>query len=215
MTMKALLVNGSPHEKGCTYTALEEVASALEKNGIETEICWLGKAPISGCVACGYCYKAHECAIHDALYDFAEHAKDADAFVFGSPVHFSGATPQIAALMSRMLYSGMVSIAGKPVAAIVSCRRGGASASFEQLNQFFGISGALTIGSQYWNSVHGNTPDEVRQDLEGLQVMRTLGNNIAWTLKCIKAGEEAGIFYPELEPRVRTNFIGEGEGKRG
>lgn len=214
--MKVMLVNGSPHEKGCIYTALTEVAGALEKNGIETEIFWLGIKPISECIACGHCWGGGGCAIKDRMTEFAEAAQGADGFVFGSPVHFSGVAPQLAACMSRMCYSGMVNLAGKPCASVVSCRRGGNSATFEQINQFFGITGAITVGSQYWNDVHGNSPEEVKQDLEGLQIMRTLGNNMAWIIKCIEAGKQEGIEYPEFEPRVRTNFIEPaGENARG
>lgn len=205
--MKVMLVNGSPNPSGCTFTALSEVAKALEKEGIETQIFQVGKQPIAGCVACMSCRKTNTCVFEDPVNDFAKEAQGADGFVFGSPVHYAAASGHITSFMDRAFYSGGIDFAGKPAAAVVSCRRGGASAAYDQLNKYFGIAGMLVVGSQYWNSVHGNTPDEVRQDLEGLQTMRTLGRNMAWALKCIEAGRNAGIEYPEREPMERTNFI--------
>ncbi len=206
-TMKVLLVNGSPNEKGCTFTALKEVESTLKCGGIETEIFQIGKKAVYPCIECGGCNRDHGCVFEDVLQSFIEKAKTADGFVFGTPVYFAAANGQLVNLMTRAWYCGAVDFAGKPAAAVVSCRRGGASATFDQVNKFFGISGMITVGSQYWNSVHGNTPDEVMQDLEGLQVMRTLGRNMAWIVKCIEAGKAQGITYPEFEPRVSTNFI--------
>ncbi len=206
--MKVVLVNGSPNAEGCTFTALTEVAGALRESDIETEIFHVGRAPISGCVACRACVKTGKCVISDVVHDFAEVARDADGFVFGSPVHFAAACGHVTSFMDRVFYSGMVDFAGKPAASVVSCRRGGASAAYDQLNKYFGIRGMVVVGSQYWNSVHGNTPDEVRQDLEGMQTMRTLGRNMAWVLKCIEAGRKAGVEYPvREEPPARTNFI--------
>lgn len=205
--MKVLLVNGSPKAKGCTYTALCEVAGALEKNGIETEIIQVGTAPIAGCMGCGACVRTGKCFIEDGVNEFVEKAKLADGFVFGTPVHYAAASGAITSFLDRAFYGKGGAFAGKPGAAIVSCRRGGASAAFDQMNKYFTISSMPVVSSQYWNQVHGNTPEEVRQDEEGMQTMRTLGNNMAWLLKCIEAGKEAGISFPEKEPAVRTNFI--------
>ena len=205
--MKILVVNGSPHANGCTYTALCEVAAALEAEGIETEMIQVGAKPVSGCLGCGSCIKTGKCVIDDVVNDFVEKAKEADGFVFGSPVHYAGASGAITSFMDRAFYGKAAIYADKPAAAIVSCRRGGATAAFEQLNKYFTISNMPIVSSQYWNMVHGNTPEQVRQDLEGLQTMRTLGKNMAWLLKCIQAGKDAGIAKPEREAKVATNFI--------
>ena len=205
--MKVLLVNGSPHAQGCTYTALCEVAAALEKQGIETELFQVGTKPISGCLGCGACIKTGKCVIDDVVNEFVEKAKDADGFVFGSPVHYAGASGAITSFMDRAFYGKGAVYANKPAAAVMSCRRGGATATLDQLNKYFTISNMPIVSSQYWNMVHGNTPDEVRQDAEGMQTMRTLGINMAWLLKCIKAGKAAGIAMPEREAKVATNFI--------
>ena len=205
--MKVLLVNGSPHAQGCTYTALREVAAALEKQGIETELFQVGTKPISGCLGCGACIKTGKCVIADVVNEFVEKAKDADGFVFGSPVHYAGASGAITSFMDRAFYGKGAVYANKPAAAVMSCRRGGATATLDQLNKYFTISNMPIVSSQYWNMVHGNTPDEVRQDLEGMQTMRTLGINMAWLLKCIEAGKAAGIAMPEREAKVATNFI--------
>lgn len=205
--MKVLLVNGSPKANGCTYTALCEVAGALETNGIETEIVQVGTAPISGCIGCGACARTGKCFIEDGVNEFVEKAKQADGFVFGSPVHYAAASGALTSFLDRAFYGKSAVFAGKLGAAIVSCRRGGASAAFDQLNKYFTISSMPIVSSQYWNQVHGNTPDEVRQDEEGMQTMRTLGNNMAWLLQCIESGKNAGITFPEREPMLRTNFI--------
>ena len=205
--MKVLLINGSPHAKGCTYTALSEVAAALEKQGIETEIFQVGPNPISGCLGCAGCLKTGKCVIDDVVNEFVEKAKDADGFVFGTPVHFASGSGAITSFMDRAFYGKGAVYANKPAAAIMSCRRGGATATLDQLNKYFTISNMPIVSSQYWNMVHGNTPDEVRQDLEGLQTMRTLGLNMAWLLKCIEAGKAAGIELPQREAKVATNFI--------
>ncbi|MBQ2120224.1 MAG: flavodoxin family protein [Peptococcaceae bacterium] len=205
--MKILVVNGSPHANGCTYTALCEVAAALEAEGMETEMIQIGTKPVSGCLGCGACIKTGKCVIDDVVNEFIEKAKEADGFVFGSPVHYAGASGAITSFMDRAFYGKAAIYADKPAAAIVSCRRGGATAAFEQLNKYFTISNMPIVSSQYWNMVHGNTPEQVRQDLEGLQTMRTLGKNMAWLLKCIEAGKAAGIAKPEREAKVATNFI--------
>ncbi|MCH5343204.1 MAG: flavodoxin family protein [Acetatifactor sp.] len=206
--MKVLLVNGSANAKGCTFTALEEVAGALNKNGIETEIIQVGGKPVAGCIGCGACGKTGKCfRDDDGVNAFVEKAKEADGFIFGSPVHYAAASGALTSFLDRAFYGKGSVFQGKPGACVVSCRRGGASSAFDQLNKYFTISCMPVVSSQYWNMVHGNTPDEVRQDLEGLQTMRTLGNNMAWLLKCIEAGKKEGITFPEREPFQRTNFI--------
>lgn len=206
--MKVLLVNGSPKAKGCTYTALCEIAGELEKENIETEILHLGKDPIRRCTACGGCYKTGRCIFNDDIVNVGiEKVKEVDGLIVGSPVHYASASGAVTSFLDRLFYAGGGALAFKPGAAIVSCRRGGATAAFEQLNKYFTISNMPVVSSQYWNMVHGNTPDEVRQDLEGMQVMRVLGRNMAWLLKSIQAGKEAGIKLPEQEERARTNFI--------
>lgn len=205
--MKVLLLNGSPHPHGCTFTALSELAGALEKNGIETEIFQIGNQPISGCIACGKCRDTGKCVISDGVNDFVEKAKSADGFVFGSPVYYASASGQISSFLDRAFYGKSAIFEGKPGAAVVSCRRAGSTASLDQLNKYFTISGMPVVSSRYWNMVHGNTPEEVVQDKEGMQVMRTLGNNMAWLLKCIEFGKAQGVSFPEKEPAQKTNFI--------
>lgn len=205
--MQVLLINGSPHEKGCTYTALMEVAQALEAQGIGTEIFQLGKEAISGCLACGACRKTGRCFMNDKVNIFLEKMAGADGLVLGSPVYYAAPAGQLMAFLDRAFYCKGRLYADKPGAAIVSCRRGGASAAFDALNKYFTISNMPVVSSQYWNQVHGNTPEEVRQDVEGLQTMRTLGMNMAWLLKCIEAGRLAGIPAPAREKGIATNFI--------
>ena len=205
--MKVLLVNGSPKAKGCTYTALQEAAAALEKQGIETEIFQVGTQPVAGCVGCGVCRKNGECFRNDVVNEFVKKAGEADGYIFGSPIHYASASGALTSFMDRAFYSGGSKMAGKPAAAVVSCRRGGATAGFDQINKYFTINNMPVVSSQYWNMVHGNTPDEVRQDEEGLQTMRTLGNNMAWLIKCIEAGKKAGITFPEREPAIKKNYI--------
>ncbi|MCE5285047.1 MAG: flavodoxin family protein [Pelosinus sp.] len=207
--MRVLLINGSPHEKGCTYTALCEVAQELERHNVEPDIFHVGGQPIRGCAACGSCAKSNsgKCIFSDDSVNIAlEKAREVDGFVFGSPVHYAGASGQITSFLDRFFFAGNV-FQYKPGAAIVSCRRGGATAAFDQLNKYFTIANMPIVSSQYWNMVHGSTPEEVKQDLEGMQTMRTLGKNMAWLLKCIQAGKEAGISLPQQEPVIRTNFI--------
>ncbi len=206
--MKVLLINGSPHAKGCTYTALTEVANRLHELDVETTLVQCGTAPVQDCIACKKCIKTGICVFKDdAVNEAIELLKGADGLVVGSPVYYAGPSARLTAFLDRLFYCKSAVYAGKPAAAVVSCRRGGASASFDRLNKYFTICGMPVVSSQYWNSVHGNTPDEVRQDLEGLQTMRTLANNMAWLMRCIEAGRQQGIQYPEREPWIATNFI--------
>ena len=204
---KVLLVNGSPHERGCTFTALNEVERTLEEEGVEAEILWLGTKPIAGCIACRACRKTGRCAFQgDAVNETIAKLPEYGAIVLGSPVYYAGPSGQICAFADRLFYAGS-GFQGKLGAAVVSCRRGGASAAFDRLNKYFTINSMPVVSSQYWNQVHGNTPEEVLEDGEGMQTMRTLGRNIAWLMKCIEAGEEKGVCFPPYEKRISTNFI--------
>ena len=205
--MKVLLINGSPHKKGCTYTALREVADELERQGIETEIFQLGTAAVRSCTACGQCARTGRCIFDDdPVNQCLDRLRQADGLIVGAPVHYAGPAGAVTALLDRMFYGKSGFLALKPAAAVVSCRRGGASAAFDRLNKYFTIAQMPVVSSQYWNAVHGNTPEQVRQDLEGMQIMRTLGRNMAWLLKCIDYAKEA-VPRPEQEERVATNFI--------
>ena len=205
--MKVMLVNGSPHEHGCTDAALREVASALNADGIDTEIFWIGNTPIGGCIACGGCSKAGKCVFGGSVNDFAEKAKDADGFVFGTPVHYAAASGNMTSFLDRLFYSASEKMRGKPAAVVVSARRGGTTAAYEQLLKYPGICQMPIISSCYWNMVHGSCAEEVEQDLEGLRTMRVLGHNMAYFLHCLAAGRAAGVPLPPEEPPARTNFI--------
>ncbi len=203
--MKVLLVNGSPNKEGCTFTALTEVAGALQKNGIETEIFHIGRKPVHGCIACGRCDEIGRCTFDDDVCnELAARMAAADGIVIGSPVYYSGPNGALCAVLDRVFFSSSRKFAHKPAAAVVSCRRAGSTAAFERLNQYFTISQMPVVPSQYWNMVHGFKPEDVRKDLEGMQIMRTLGNNMAWMLKSIREGKQTP---PEREPWVMTNFI--------
>lgn len=208
--MKVLLINGSPHVKGCTYTALDEIAKTLKEEGIESEIFHIGNDAIRGCIGCGMCYKEKngKCTFDtDSVNVAIDKMEECDAMIVGSPVHYAAASGAVTAFLDRLFYAGSKKFALKPAAAVVSCRRGGASAAFDQLNKYFTIANMPVISSQYWNMVHGSCAEDVLQDLEGLQTMRTLGKNMAWMLKCIEAGKKNGVTAPERERVVRTNFI--------
>lgn len=208
--MKVLLINGSPKEMGCTYTALHAVAEELGKQGVDTEIVSVGKAPIQGCIGCGGCAKAGtaRCVFENGpVNEIIQKMEDADGIVVGTPVHYAAASGAITSLMDRVCYAGGKHLAFKPAACIASCRRGGASATLDQISKYFTILNMPVVASNYWNMVHGNTPEEVLKDEEGIQTMRQLGRNMAWILKSIQAGKEAGISMPEVEPKIRTNYI--------
>ena len=209
--MKVLLVNGSPHAKGCTYTALEEVARTLREEGLETEFFQVGTTPLPGCIACGLCRKISRCAINDCVNDFVDLAQDADGFVFGSPVHYAAASGAITCFLDRVFFSDRCSdrqsFRLKPAACVVSARRAGTTAAFDQLMKYLTISEMPVISSRYWNMVHGATPEDVKKDLEGLQTMRVLSRNMAWFLRCKEAGIQLGVPLPEQENPVATNFI--------
>ena len=205
--MKVLLLNGSPHEKGCTYTALSEVAAALEASGVEAEILWLGASPATGCLGCGGCRRTGLCVRGDIVNDIIARLDGIDGLVVGSPVHYAAASGQITGVLDRLFFAAGGKLGLKPGAAVVSARRGGTTAALDQLNKYFTINQMPVVSSRYWNMVHGNTPEEVRRDEEGMSVMRTLGRNMAWLLKSIAAGKAAGLEPPAAEPPVKTNFI--------
>ncbi|MBR2274103.1 MAG: flavodoxin family protein [Alphaproteobacteria bacterium] len=210
--MKVLLVNGSPNAKGCTYTALSEIASTLKEEGINSEIYHIGNQPIAGCRGCGACTKLGHCVINDKVNEFLEKARDFDGFIFGSPVHYGSACGAITSFMDRAFFSAFMSGRGeifihKPATAVVSARRSGTTATLDQLNKYFTISEMPIISGRYWNMVHGHTPEEVKQDVEGLQNMRFVARNMAWHLKCQEAGKKAGVPQPKREEVVFTNFI--------
>nr|WP_319777184.1 flavodoxin family protein [uncultured Sphaerochaeta sp.] len=205
--MKVLMINGSPHDKGCTYTALKEVALTLEKHNIDSEILYLGKKPIAGCTDCGYCRDNRKCVFNDLVNETAARIHEFDGLLLGSPVYYAAASGQITAFLNRLFFSASRLMRGKPGAAVVSCRRGGAISTFDQLNKYFTISGMPVVPSMYWNQVHGFTPDEVQRDLEGLQTMRVLGENMAWMLRSLSEGKKADIPAPDYEKRIFTNFI--------
>jgi multimeric flavodoxin WrbA len=203
--MKVLLVNGSPNKDGCTFTALTEVAGALQKNGVETEIFHIGRKPVHGCIGCGRCAEIDRCTFDDDVCnEMAAKMTAADGIVIGSPVYYAGPNGALCALLDRVFYSNSHKLANKPATAVVSCRRGGSTAAFDRLNKYFTISRMPVVTSQYWNMVHGLTPEDVRKDHEGMQIMRILGNDMAWMLKSIKEGKQQ---LPETEPRVYTNFV--------
>jgi len=208
--MKVLLVNGSSHANGSTYLSLLEAEKVLKEEGIETEIFQVGKEGVPGCIGCAACSRAKsgKCLYKDDIVNvFIAKANECDGFIFGTPVHYAAASGNITSLLDRAFYSGAASFRYKPGAAIVCCRRGGGSAAFDQLNKYFTINQMPVISSQYWNSVHGAIGNEVEQDKEGMQTMRTLGHNMAWILKCIQLGKENGIAPKAEEIKERTNFI--------
>lgn len=205
--MKTLLLNGSPNKEGCTYTALCEIAAVLNCHGVETEIIQIGQKAIAGCIACDYCDTHDYCVFQDQVNEVIERLDTFDALIVGSPTYYAGPSGQVTCFLDRLFYTAGHRMAGKPAAAIVSCRRGGASAAFDRLNKYFAISNMIIVTSRYWNQVHGNTPDEVRQDLEGMQTMRTLGENMAWLLRCLNVAKEHGVMPPVYEPFIKTNFI--------
>lgn len=209
--MKVLLVNGSPHKKGCTYTALKEVAETLNKEEVDTEIFQVGKKPLAGCTACRKCAETGYCVFDDKVNEFIKIAGDFDGFIFGAPVHYAAVNGAMTSFMDRAFYAPLK--AGKdifylkPAAAVTSARRAGTTAAFDQLNKYFTLNQMPVVSSRYWNMVHGTNPEEVKEDKEGLQTMRILGRNMAFLLKCKEAGLKAGVNLPEQEEITFTNFI--------
>lgn len=210
--MKVLLVNGSPNKEGCTYTALSEVGKALNLAGIETELFWIKNSPVSGCVACRKCSEIRKCIIDDVVNTFRRKAYDADGFVFGTPVHYAAPSGNMVGFMDRLFYSESRGNANqafrmKPAAAVVSARRAGTTAAFDQMMKYFFLHEMPVVSSRYWNMVHGSRPEEVLLDEEGLFTMRELGKNMAYLLRCLEAGKKAGVEIPQQEEKPYTNFI--------
>lgn len=208
--MKVLLLNGSPKPNGSTYTALSAVASELNDAHIETEIFHVGSDAIRGCTGCGHCGRtgSNKCIfVDDRVNQFIEKAFESDGFIFGSPVHYASASGAITSFLDRCFFAGKNAFVYKPGAAIVALRRAGSTAALDQLNKYLTISNMPLVSSQYWNMVHGSNPEQVKEDMEGMQTMRYVGKNMAWLLKCIEAGKSAGIELPEQETREWTNFI--------
>ena len=204
--MKVILFNGSPKKNGCTYTALTEIEKELNAEGIETVIFHAGAAT-KGCLGCGYCVKNGKCVTDDCVNEAATLLDTADAVVFGSPVHYAAASGMMTSFLDRLFYSAGGKLRHKPCAVVASCRRGGSTATLDQLLKYPEFMQMPIVTAQYWTMVHGTTPEEVKKDLEGMQAMRTLGRNMAWLLKCIDAGKKAGINKPETEEKIKTNFI--------
>lgn len=205
--MKVLLINGSPHAKGCTYTALSEVAKTLNECEINTEIVQIGNQAIRGCIGCGGCSGKGRCIFNDdAVNEIISKMEEADGLVIGSPVYFASPNGNLLSLLDRLFYAGNC-FAHKPAAAVVSARRAGTTVSLDDLNKYFTIKQMPVVSSNYWNMVHGSCPEDVQQDVEGLQTMRNLARNMAWMLKCIECGKHNGIKPPEAEKKVWTNFI--------
>lgn len=209
-TLKVLLVNGSPHKDGCVSTALSEIAEALKSEGIDSSPFWVGNQPVAGCIGCGACVGKRNCFRNDHVNEFVNIMDDYDGFVFGTPVHYAAASGEMASFLDRVFFIDEFNgdhFAGKPAAAIATCRRSGGTAALDQMNKYMTDCNMPIVPSQYWNVVHGNTPEEIRRDMEGLQTMRTLARNMAWLLKCISLGREHGIGFPVHEQHTMTNFI--------
>lgn len=207
--MKVLLINGSPKNDGCTYTALNEVGQTLEKNGIEWEIINLGTNPIRDCIGCKKCVDLDNACVFedDIINEIIKKAEEADGFVFGTPVYYAHPSGRLLSVLDRVFYAGSSAFAHKPGAAVASARRAGTTASIDVLNKYFTIAQMPVVSSTYWNMVHGNAPEDVIKDLEGLQTMRNLAENMTWLLKCIELGKNNGVNSPSNEKKHRTNFI--------
>lgn len=205
--MKVLMLNGSPKANGNTYTALLEIGKQLNKENIEYEIVQIGGAPMRDCIGCGRCTE-NGCIFSDGgVNEFIAKAKEADGFVFGTPVYYAHPSGRILSFLDRVFYSGGRAFKFKPAASVAVARRAGTTASFDCLNKYFGISQMPVAGSTYWNNVHGAVPGEVSFDEEGTRTMRNLARNLAWMIRCFDAGKKNGIPLPETETGNKTNFI--------
>ena len=205
---KVLLINGSPNKNGSTNLALSEIAKELENNGVQSEILYLGKKAINDCISCYKCQKTGLCSIDDVVNQIAARLDEFDGIVAGSPVYYAGPTARIQAFLTRLFFvAGQKNLACKVGASVVIARRGGASATFDRLNKFFTISNMFVAGSQYWNEVHGLVPEDLPNDAEGMQTMRTLAKNIAWFIKCKNLAMQNGLELPKYEPITLTHFI--------
>lgn len=205
--MKVLMLNGSSHINGTTMAALTEVGKALEEDGIEYEIFRIGGGPIADCLGCGQCTENGCIFSDDAVNAFVEKAKAADGYIFGTPVYYAHPSGRIQSFLDRVFYSSGKHFAHKPGASVAVARRGGTATTFDVLNKYFGITQMITVGSTYWNQVHGRNAEDAAKDLEGMQTMRNLGHNMAWVLKCLEAGKEKGFVPPTADRSNQTNFI--------
>ena len=202
---KVLLLNGSPRANGCTAAALKEMIAVFEQEGIETELIQVGNKEVRGCMACGYCRSHGKCVFNDPVNEIAAKFETADGLVIGSPVYYGSPNGTLLSFLDRLFYSAQFSAHMKVGAAVVSCRRGGNTASFDVLNKYFTISGMPVVSSTYWNQVHGFSADDVKKDLEGLQTMRNLARNMAFLIRAIRAEKEkSGL--PEEEHAFFTSF---------
>ena len=205
--MHVLLINGSPHEKGCTYTALSLVAGELNAAGITTEILNVGTKPVGGCIGCGGCAKGNGCVFGGVVNEAIEKARTADAFVFGTPVHYASASGNMTSFLDRLAYAGGSADGGGLIGQILAARRAGTTSALDQLVKYPEFFHMPLVSGSYWPMVHGSNPEQVLQDEEGCAVMKELGRNMAWLLQCIEAGKAAGISHPENPRRPMTNFI--------
>jgi len=210
--MKVILVNGSPNQNGSTYHALLEVEKTLNEEGVETQIYWIGNKAISSCMGCHACSSLGKCCIEDNVNEFIELAKNADGFVFGTPVHYAGISGGLKSFMDRVFYSASSTkrawyFSHKPVSSVIVARRAGTTAAYDQINKYFGITQMPIISSRYWNMVHGAKPEDIHKDAEGMQIMRITARNMAYFLKCIEAGKEKGVLLPAREKTILTNFV--------
>lgn len=204
--MKVILFNGSPNIHGCTYTALHEIEETLQKNGIETEVFQVGSKSVRGCIGCGKCRESGKCIFDDIVNEAIDKIKEADGVVFGSPVYYASANGTMISFLDRLFYAASSYLVYKPGAVVVSARRAGTTATYDELNKYLGISNMLIVPAPYWNMVHGNTAEEVKQDKEGLYIMRQIGENMTWMLKMLENAKANGI-APAILEKERTNFI--------
>ena len=205
--MKVLMLTGSSHINGTTMAALTEVGKALEEDGIEYEIFQIGGGPVADCLGCGQCTENGCIFSDDAVNAFVAKAKEADGYIFGTPVYYAHPSGRIQSFLDRVFYSSGKHFAHKPGASVAVARRGGTATTFDVLNKYFGITQMITVGSTYWNQVHGRNAEDAAKDLEGMQTMRNLGHNMAWVLKCLEAGKEKGLVPPTADRSNQTNFI--------
>ncbi|MCD8307997.1 MAG: flavodoxin family protein [Clostridia bacterium] len=206
--MKVLMINGSPHEKGCTNAALKIIAKELEEQGIESEIVWIGTSAVHSCTGCGFCNTKGYCVFSDDVMNgIGDRVKNADGYIFGSPVHYASPAGSMIALMDRLFWCYGSYMKYKPAAAIVSARRAGTTASCDVMNKYFGINSMIQVPSTYWNMVHGSMPKDVAKDAEGVSIMKAIGSNMAWLLKVLDSVKGTDLERPVEVPKARTNFI--------
>ena len=206
--MKVVMLNGSPNELGCTYTALILIARELNSRGVDTEIVWLGNGPVRGCIGCGGCKKYGKCVFgDDRINEIGEKLKTADGYIFGAPVHYASPNGAMVAAMDRLFMAYGRYMQFKPAACIVSARRAGTTASVDVLNKYLGINNMITVPSSYWNMVHGSRSEDVIKDEEGVSIMRGIGSNLAWLLKVLDSVKGTPLEKPTVIPKAKTNFI--------